>query len=42
MEDNKQYIINNHNLMEEWLWDKNNSLGLDLNKLTIGSKNCAM
>ena len=38
MKDNKQYIINNHNLMEEWLWDKNNSLGLDPNKLTIGSK----
>ncbi len=33
----KDYIINNKELMKEWDWEKNNSLGLFPDKLTCGS-----
>ena len=34
---NKQYVIDNKELMSEWYWDKNNDLGLNPDKLTCGS-----
>lgn len=45
----KDYVINNKELMEEWHWEKNNSLGIFPNKITLGSdkkawwicKNCS-
>lgn len=33
----KDYLINNENLMKEWNWEKNNSLGLFPDKITLGS-----
>ena len=33
----KKYIIDNAELMAEWDWEKNNAIGLDPCKLTIGS-----
>ena len=33
----KQYVIDNAELMAEWNWDKNNELGLMPHKLTCGS-----
>ncbi|MBR2376887.1 MAG: hypothetical protein IKA85_03810 [Clostridia bacterium] len=33
----KKYLIDNPTLMAEWNWNKNNELGLDPNKLTLGS-----
>ena len=32
----KKYIIDNPALMAEWDWEKNNAIGLDSCKLTIG------
>lgn len=45
----KDYVINNKELMKEWHWEKNNSLGIFPNKITLGSdkkawwicKNCS-
>lgn len=34
----KQYVIDNARLMEEWNWAKNDELGLDPQGLTIGSE----
>lgn len=33
----KNFIINNKELMKEWNWEKNNSFGLFPNKITLGS-----
>ena len=33
----KQYVSDNARLMAEWDWDKNNELGLNPQKLTVGS-----
>ncbi len=33
----KIYVVAIPNLMEEWDWDKNNQIGLDPNKLLLGS-----
>ena len=32
----KDYIVD-HKLIDEWDWEKNSKLGLDPNKLTLGS-----
>ena len=34
---NKKYIIDNEELMKEWNWEKNNSLGYNPNEITYGS-----
>jgi len=33
----KKYIIDNEELMKEWNWEKNNSLGYNPNEITYGS-----
>ena len=33
----KKYLIDNHTLMAEWDWEKNNDLGLNPQILTLGS-----